>query len=99
MAPFYPYIPIPFNTTMPCTYFNTTTIIQATQATLTANMAEQNAAGTSLATVDVIGITAGVLVLFIGLGWFAYYMLAVLPQRKKVSVRERWERRNYAGHV
>jgi hypothetical protein len=62
-------------------------------------MAEQNAAGTSLATVDVIGITAGVLVLFIGLGWFAYYMLAVLPQRKKVSVRERWERRNYAGHV
>jgi hypothetical protein len=89
MPPFYPYIPATpaTNTTLPCTHHitNTTTISAiAAQAT---DITEQNSAGSSLLTADIISIIAGVLVLFLGLAWFAYHALAVMPARKKAVLR------------
>jgi hypothetical protein len=88
MPPFYPYTPAT-NTTIPCTHHitNTTTIsVIAAQAT---TITEQNSAGTSLSTADIIGIITGVLILFLGLTCFAYHALAVMPARKKAVLRER----------
>jgi hypothetical protein len=87
MPPFYPYIPAT-NTTIPCTHHatNTTTISPiAAQAT---TITEQNSAGTSLSSADIIGIIAGVLILFLGLAGFAYHALAVMPGRKKAVLKE-----------
>jgi hypothetical protein len=95
MPPFYPYTPAT-NTTLPCTHHitNTTTISAiAAQAT---TPAAQNSAGTSLSTADIIGITVGVLILFLGLAWFAYHALAVMPARKKAVLREKRARKNGA---
>jgi hypothetical protein len=89
MSPFNPYIPSITNITTSFTHYNTTITVQAAQATPTANIAEQNAAGASLATADVIGIITGVLILFIGLAWFVYHALAVLPRRKNMLVMEK----------
>lgn len=44
---------------------------------------------TSLSTPDAIGIIAGVLVLFGGLGWFAYHALVTLPRRKVEEQKDR----------
>jgi hypothetical protein len=90
MPPFYPYTPVPtkHNTTLPCTHTPTLTVFSA-QALQTTSIAEQNSTGTSLSTADIIGIIAGVLILFLGLAWFAYHALAVMPARKKAVLRER----------
>jgi hypothetical protein len=97
MSPFNPYIPSITNITTPFTHYNTTITVQAAQATPIANIAEQNAAGTSLATADVIGIITGVLILFIGLAWFVYHALSVLPRRQKILVTEK--KRQRGGEV
>jgi hypothetical protein len=90
MPPFYPYTPAT-NTTLPCTHTPTSTVVSA-QALQTNTPAEQNSTGTSLSTADIIGITAGVLILFLGLAWFTYHALAVMPARKKAGLRERKNR-------
>jgi hypothetical protein len=89
MASFYPYVSPTTIFTTPYTCNTTTTTIQAAQATPTAVMAEQNAVGMSLATADVIGIVAGVLILFSGLAWFVYRALAVLLRRKRILLKEK----------
>jgi hypothetical protein len=87
MPPFYPYTPTT-NTTLPCTHTPSSTTISA-QVLQTTSIAAQNSVGTSLSTADIIGIIAGVLILFLGLAGFAYHALAVMPARKKAVLRER----------
>jgi hypothetical protein len=79
-----PYIPI--NTTVPGTH-NFTFHAASAATSLTGNN-QPYSAGTSLTTPDIIGIVAGVVVLFGGLAWYVHHALVTVPRRKRVLIRE-----------
>jgi hypothetical protein len=86
MAPSYPF---PINTTTTPLNQNTTLHTSLAAPDLTLHTTSQNAEGTSISTVSVVGIVAGVVLLFSGLAWFAYHAFVTLPVRKKAVLKEK----------